>query len=199
MKLALKIFLALMIIIFSLSLFLTPNDYRQCEIGLDSLEGDCPKSEAIVVLSGGDTKARTEYAVRLYQAGVAPMIIVSGAAYEESSPSNAAEMATISKRLGVPPEALILEDQSRNTAENARLVNDILDQRQVKSITLVTSAYHQRRASLNFERRAPQVKTFNAPLTRDKDWSGGWWRTPIGWSLALQEMVGIVITLAGGN
>ncbi len=199
MKFILKIGLALFVVIFSLSLFLTPNDYRYCNFNnINDSEKQCQKTDAIVVVSGGDTKARTKHAVNLYKAGVAPVIIVSGAAYEESSPSNAEEMASISQRLGVPVEALIIEDESRNTAENAKLVAKIIKQYNFKSITLVTSAYHQRRASLNFDRQTVNVAVFNAPLVNDKDWSDYWWLTFSGWSLALQEIVGIGLTFAGG-
>ena len=43
-------------------------------------EGDCRKADAIVVVSGGDTNARTDEAIKLYKEGWAPLIVVSGAA-----------------------------------------------------------------------------------------------------------------------
>ena len=56
-------------------------------------EGDCRKADAIVAVSGGDTNARTDEAIKLYKEGWAPLIVVSGAAAaDKTGPSNAKAM-----------------------------------------------------------------------------------------------------------
>jgi len=51
------------LVIFGLSAYLSPNDLGKCQsVG----EGDCRKADAIVVVSGGDTNARTDEAIKLY-------------------------------------------------------------------------------------------------------------------------------------
>ncbi|WP_248324544.1 MULTISPECIES: YdcF family protein [unclassified Caballeronia] len=52
---------------------------------------------------------------------------------------------------GVDPRDITLETQSANTRQNARYVSRILHGMPHDSVTLVTSAYHMRRAQLNFE------------------------------------------------
>ena len=76
-------------VIVGLSYYLSPDDLKDCpRPGSEQ----CQKAGAIIVISGGDTEARTAEAVKLYQAGWAPTIILSGAAADKSGPSNAAAM-----------------------------------------------------------------------------------------------------------
>jgi len=49
-------------------------------------------------------------------------------------------------RLGIEPERIIIEDRSRNTAENARLSKIVAAPKQSEKWLLVTSAYHMPRA-----------------------------------------------------
>ena len=53
------------------------------------------KADVIVAVSGGDTQARTEEAVKLYKDGWSHNLIFSGAALDANGPSNARAMATI--------------------------------------------------------------------------------------------------------
>ena len=52
---------------------------------------------------------------------------------------------------GVAPERLLLEGQSRNTAENARLSLDLAAPAPHETWVLVTSAFHMPRAMRSFE------------------------------------------------
>jgi uncharacterized SAM-binding protein YcdF (DUF218 family) len=54
------------------------------------------------------------------------------------------------RQLGVPPEAILVEDASLHTRENAECTLALLKQRNVQSILLVTSPFHQLRTSLTF-------------------------------------------------
>jgi len=53
--------------------------------------------------------------------------------------------------LGIDPERIIWEDQSRNTAENARLSFDLVQPAPGETWVLVTSAFHMGRAMASFE------------------------------------------------
>jgi uncharacterized SAM-binding protein YcdF (DUF218 family) len=67
-------------------------------------------------------------------------------------------------------------------------------------VILVTSAYHQRRASLEFNKRAAgTVQVRNHPVATDKQWSGLWWMTPTGWYLATTEFFKIIAFYVGGT
>lgn len=207
--------------VFVLNTFMVPNDFSDCDLdtlascrsdartGMISTAGDCDadqfqtncqEADAIVVISGGDTRARTEYGVKLYKAGLAPMLILSGAAFHSDAPSNAEEMAQIAIDLGVFPNDVLVETESRNTYQNAEFVKGALESFGYESIILVTSGYHQRRASVEFNKFLGQdFKVYDAPVPKDKDWSPYWFLTPRGWYLAIKETLGSILASSGAS
>jgi len=108
-------------------------------------------SDAIVVISGGETELRVKEGTRLFAQGIAPVMIMSGAA-RDAGTSNAETMRDIAVSLGVPVEKILLEPNAKDTIGNAKYVAELIDQNQIHSIVLVTSPYHQRRAYLTFRR-----------------------------------------------
>lgn len=86
-------------------------------------------------------------AARLYHAGAASHIIVSGGSGDLWEPDleEASSMARVLQALGVPPDAVIREPRSRNTAENLLYVRDILREFRLGSVLVITSASHMRR------------------------------------------------------
>lgn len=146
------------------------------------------KSDVIVAISGGDTIARTAEAVRLYQDGWAPHIIFSGAALDPSSPSNARAMASLAEEQGVPRAAIELEEASANTQENASDVGRIVKARGYHQLILVTSPYHQRRASILFKRALGTTVTVLNHSSYDQTWRrSDWWATSYSQALTLSE------------
>jgi uncharacterized SAM-binding protein YcdF (DUF218 family) len=142
-------------------------------LALGSLEWRCPPHDevpgdagAIVVLSGclrppGDKASQAElgcdtllrclHAARLYKARPCPMI-VSGGKVDPSAPGPtlARAMHDFLVGQGVKEEHLLMEDRSRTTYENAVLSGDILSQRGIGKIVLVTSASHMLRGQRCF-------------------------------------------------
>jgi uncharacterized SAM-binding protein YcdF (DUF218 family) len=90
--------------------------------------------------------ARIEHGRRLYEAGYAPLIAVTGGARREELREEARVAEEILLACGVPPEAILVEDRSQNTAENMAYVAPLLEERGVESILLVTSPLHEWRA-----------------------------------------------------
>lgn len=149
-----------------------------------SLEGEVEMLEAsevepgdvIVLLGGGVGPAppdwpypnlnsasdRVWHAARLYHAGKAPRIIASGGfAYSrESAQSEAAAMREFLVDLGVPEQDVVLEEQSRNTRENAILTAQWLQSEGLERVLLVTSALHMPRSLATF--RAAGVEAIPA-------------------------------------
>jgi len=136
------------------------------------------KADAIVLLGGGteapDTPRqmveinsagdRVLYAAQLYKAGAAPLIILSGGnmSYsQERSTTPAQEMQAMLVGLGVPQEALVLQSQSQNTAEDAYFTSAILAEKQIRTVILVTSAAHMERALMMFA--SPEISIIPAP------------------------------------
>jgi len=139
---------------------------------------DIPKAQAIVVLGGAiappmpqqypypnlnNRGDRIWQGARLYHAGKAPIVVLSGAFDPKISPlSEADTMALFIEDLGVPASALRLEGESFTTAENAQYVSRLLKPHLgatavggdagTSHILLVTSAIHLYRAKALFEK-----------------------------------------------
>jgi uncharacterized SAM-binding protein YcdF (DUF218 family) len=140
--------------------------------------GNLPKVDAIVVLGGGTrpkisprtwvevTEAgdRIIYGARLFLEGKAPLLIVSGGRAEwlgEGGNPESEDMAAIATALGVPTPAIAQDATSLNTRENAVNVKAILQQKDIKSILLVTSALHMPRSLAIF--RKLEIEAIAAP------------------------------------
>jgi uncharacterized SAM-binding protein YcdF (DUF218 family) len=101
--------------------------------------------DSYVVASGGSDirsgmSERVMETVRLSKLYPQARILYSGGGTE-------AQLGTkVLMRLGIKRERIIIEDQSRSTAENARLSKIIAAPKQLEKWLLVTSAYHMPRA-----------------------------------------------------
>lgn len=157
------------------------------------------KADAIVAISGGETAARTQEAVSLYQAGWAPRLIFSGAAADFSGPSNARAMAGAAESAGVPAKAIQLDESSANTEQNARNVAAIIAQSHYRSIILVTSPYHQRRAYIEFRRALGKNFTIINHSSYDQQWRrSDWWATAESRALTVSELQKVAFELVSG-
>lgn len=93
-------------------------------------------------------RRRTELAVRHWRDGVAPRIVLTGGVGRHP-PSEARAAADVCAELGVPTEALLLEEQSTSTEENARYAAALAGRGRV---LVVTDGYHAPRCRLIFRR-----------------------------------------------
>lgn len=101
----------------------------------------------------GEASDRAWHAARLYRAGLAQRIIISGGrglGLEQSITLQTEAQATrlLLLDFGIPDSSLILEEQARTTRENAHYVKSMVGD---KYIALVTSASHMPRAFRTFE------------------------------------------------
>ena len=121
-------------------------------------------ADAIVVFSGDGESSyinqsyqrRTLDAIRYFKSGYAPLIILSSGKDQTFSEVEIIRSLLINR--GVPGQAIqILEKYPRSTFENVVLVKDILTERSVKSILLITSPYHSRRALWVWRRAMPEL------------------------------------------
>lgn len=183
-------------IVIGLGMYLSPDQLKGCE---QPGSGECAAADAVVVISGGDTNARTDEAIRLYLQGWAPHLVVSGAAADKTSQSNAAVMRQRALSKQVPAAAVIAEEQSESTKQNAEQVARIVQERSWRRIILVTSGYHMQRASLEFQAQLPGVTIVAHPVARDRQWGPFWWLTPWGWWLAVGELIKIGLFMVGGS
>lgn len=133
-----------------------------------------PNADAIVVLGGSAAPAlkprneaeesggaRMLKAARLFKAGKAPLVFTSGGGdYLDDNGVERAEaddMADVLVAMGVTSTAVIRQRRSRTTYEDAVLTAEMMRERGVKKVLLVTSAFHQRRASALFRKHGFEV------------------------------------------
>ena len=106
--------------------------------------------DAIVVL-GGEAQERPDRAAALYRRGLAPLVIISG-------DGDCLDVAERLRAGGVGPDAIRFDCLSGNTAENAAFSVRILRKASARSVIVVTSWWHTKRALRCFVRSAPDMK-----------------------------------------
>jgi uncharacterized SAM-binding protein YcdF (DUF218 family) len=131
-----------------------------------------PTAQAVVVLGGAmeppdgvrpwpnlsQGADRVWHASRLFLAGKAPVVLLSGGSdLTEVAQPEALAMRQFMLDLGVPAAALLTEELSRNTRQNAEMSAKLLRERGIQKVLLVTSALHMRRAVKLFEQQGLEV------------------------------------------
>jgi uncharacterized SAM-binding protein YcdF (DUF218 family) len=198
MKWLISVGVLVIVFIALVTVYLQPNNFLGCN-SAPSQTAECGKSDAIVVVSGGDTQARTSAGIELFKNGWADTLILSGAAQDKTGPSNAEAMQIQAVQAGIPESAIIIDGEAESTQQNAKNTESIFTERGYDDIILVTSGYHQRRASLEFNKLADTVNIRNHPVTQDSDWNWFWWMTPRGWWLSGGELVKIIAFYIGAT
>jgi len=126
------------------------------------------RADAIVVLAGG--KGRVEEGVRLYRERKAQWLFFIGV-----DPS-VRRADLYQPRPGDPtPDGVILEKASRNTLENAIYGRDVIMRKEVRSILLITSRYHMKRASILLRNALPKDVAIYAYPVDSRNLKEEWW------------------------
>jgi len=125
---------------------------------------------AIVILAGGrdapapefgeatvsrNTLARLRYGARVYFETGLPVLVSGGRVFGGGESEAVLMRETLVRDFDVPVRWV--EDQSRNTAENARRTAALLARQDITQVILVTDATHMTRAVMMFERAGLQV------------------------------------------
>ncbi|MFA6142098.1 MAG: ElyC/SanA/YdcF family protein [Candidatus Omnitrophota bacterium] len=135
------------------------------------LSSPIQKADSIIVLGGGVGESgkaaqgyeeRVEYGVELYKNGYAPNIVFSsGFKYAVKEVSI---MKALAESLGVPKEAIVLEEDARNTYENIKFSHSIALAKHWKKVIIISSPYHMLRVSLVCRKNAPDIQSIYAPI-----------------------------------
>lgn len=152
------------------------------------------QADAIVVLGaavlpdgqpGPDLMVRTQHAVSLYRAGLAPRLICAGGVKHDPT-SAAAVCRSVAASLDVAGEAIFLADGSSNTEEDAHRVAMVMGQHGWRTAIVVSHPLHVYRAKLFLEQEGLTVYT--SPTTTDVDRIDVPWRS----YYIIREAVGIL-------
>ena len=124
-----------------------------------SLEDTGERGDLILVFgSRRGFRYRGRQALRLYQAGRAPHILVSGGTRDPALPTEASLFRQGFREHGVPDEVILTEEMSRTTPENVANTAAMLRRRYGKTpliLLLVTAEFHMTRAYLTAKKRFP--------------------------------------------
>ena len=108
--------------------------------------------------------ARVQKAVQLWKRGLASYILFSGGGADrrEGGAAGAEKMGLEAIKLSIPRERIIIEQDSRDTRQNAINSSHILKQKGWDEVILVTNDFHIQRAARLFEKE--NVHAYPAPI-----------------------------------
>jgi uncharacterized SAM-binding protein YcdF (DUF218 family) len=118
------------------------------------------KADCILVLGSQDTRV-AERGAELYLQGWAPLLVLSGGlgrlTKDTGTQPEAILFARIAMEKGVPPQDILVEDQSTNTSENIVFTRRLLQQNNLspRRLLLVQKPYMERRSYATFLQQWP--------------------------------------------
>jgi uncharacterized SAM-binding protein YcdF (DUF218 family) len=145
-----------------------------------SRRDEAQSADAIVVLGAAQyvgrpspvLRARVDHAVSLWKRGLAPTLILTGGTGVGDTTSEAAVARKYAMSRGVPDRAIVLEIKGRTTSESMRAVARIMDDRERKSVILVSDPFHMLRLSIlarRFGLEPYTSPTRTSPITPNRE------------------------------
>lgn len=152
------------------------NQYQ--ELHLDSVTAQSSFA-AIVVLGGNDTQApeedndqvitydslsRLNYAAYLHNKTHLPIIVSGGIPYGLDFPESKLMRKSLQESFHI--SSILEEDKGRNTAEQSKFIVPLLEKHNIKTIYLITNAWHMPRSmyAFNHSFRSTDIKIIPAPM-----------------------------------
>lgn len=169
------------------------------------VEKPLEKADAIVILSGSSVYLeRAQKAAQIYRQGIAPKILLSDdgehSGWSRSERRNPKFVELTRNNLiaeGVPAEKIeIFPGQVSGTIDEAEALRTKIEQAELQSVLLVTSAYHTRRALWTFTNvlhdERVQIGIVAPPTGEQTPMPFVWWLSEKGWRLVAGEYVKMV-------
>lgn len=164
--------------------------------------GEIEKTDAVIVLGAGlradgtpstYLRRRVEGGAKLYRAGIAPTVILSGDAHDNADGTRYDEPGSmrawlLDNDLGVPDDAIVLDREGFNTTATCRRAHDLFG---VRTAVVVTQDYHLRRTLYScVEAGLDAVGVgVSAESVRPAQWA--WWHVrelPASWKAAVRSL-----------
>jgi uncharacterized SAM-binding protein YcdF (DUF218 family) len=163
------------------------------------------RADAVVVLAGSSTYVeRARRAAALYAEGRAPFVVLTNdnlrggwSQAEERNPLFVERAAGELRRAGVPAEKIeIIWKPVSSTQEEAGALREFADARGLRSVLVVTSAYHSRRALWTLRRafRGANVAVGLEAVApgEQSPRPAAWWLSELGWKMVAGEYLKLV-------
>jgi len=167
---------------------------------------DTPQKVDVIFLPGGSFSELPEYAADLYQKGYARFLVPSGGIsikrdkwqgvsskvdiYTGDYHSDCEFFTDVLVKNGVDREAIICENQSQHTRDNAFLSRKAVDEKgiEIKSAMIVCKAFHARRCLMLYQMAFPEVDFIVCPVHCYNISKENWFETEIGIERVLGEL-----------
>lgn len=136
-------------------------------------------SDVIIVLGSGLRRdgrpgdallRRSVWGARLYADGLADSVICTGGIGNGQSRSEASACREVLIREGVPEEAIVIEEQSKSTEENAIYARALMLDNDWASAVLVTDGFHMLRANWIFNSQFDDERLHHTRSPVPRDW-----------------------------
>jgi uncharacterized SAM-binding protein YcdF (DUF218 family) len=147
-------------------------------------------ADAALVLAGDPDYERTRSAAGLLLRGEVRLLLLTGG--EPGAGDSAESLRRVALALGVPPDRIRMEQISHSTHEAMVAVRPLVDRDGIRSLGVVTSPYHQRRATWTARRILAHVRVISRPADPSSWRPQGWWKTRRGRRIVLGEYAKLV-------
>lgn len=117
-------------------------------------------------------EARLDHALELYRAGLAPMIIVTGGNQPGDTYTEAGTSEQYLIDRGVPPGAILMEDQGQDTWESIEGVATVTENTDIHTVLIVSDGFHLFRAERMANAIGLNAYSSAAPDSPIAPWSG---------------------------
>ncbi len=167
---------------------------------------DEPEKADAIFLPGGSYPEQPEYAARLYRGNYAKWLIPSGGVsvkrdkwpgvrakadiYNGDYQSDCEFFTDVLIKNGVPADAIIGEDQSGHTRDNAFLSRKVVDEKgiEIKTALIVCKAFHARRCLMLYQMAFPDTAIKVCPIPCCNITKDNWYRSEQGIDRVLGEL-----------
>ncbi len=167
---------------------------------------DEPQNADAIFLPGGSNPEQPEYAAELYRKGYSKWLIPSGGIsvkadkwhgvrskadiYNGDYHSDCEFFTDVLIKNGVPTNAIIGEDKSGHTRDNAFFSRKVIDESgiEIKTAMIVCKAFHARRCLMLYQMAFPNVSFFVSPVHCYNITKDNWYTTEKGVDRVLGEL-----------
>jgi uncharacterized SAM-binding protein YcdF (DUF218 family) len=166
------------------------------------IQAPLEQADAIVVLSGSaNYRERAREAARILLHGGSKRILLTNdnargpwSTAKQSNPLFYERSFNLLKKVGVPENSIeVLPQPVTSTNDEAEVVRQYAKEHGLRSVLVVTSAYHSRRAFWTFSRvfrdSGIQIGLISASTGGESPRPATWWLTERGWKLVPTEYV----------
>ena len=167
---------------------------------------DEPEKVDAIFLPGGSHPVQPEYAAELYRNGYAKYLIPSGGVsvkrdkwpgvkakkeiYDGDYKTDCEFFTDVLLKCGVPSSAIIGEDKSGHTRDNAFLSREVVDKRgvEIRTALIVCKTFHARRCLMLYQLAFPDVEFRVCPVVCYDITKDNWYKTEQGIDRVLGEL-----------